>query len=264
MNHGLNNTYLYSACKILSTFSNGKESVALIGTGFFINTGDSLSLITNRHVVDIQYKDYPKKYIGYELVSFIFDNHRVDPITKLPTDIIQVQVANFNEFIFPTEPLNDIACLNHVIPVNGDVTIDHAIPINIVATEEQINTKLSVCDFVAFPGFPDWYDRRNNSPILRTGAISSDPRFDYSNTNNFMGNCMAFEAFSFGGSSGSPVFAIQKGVKLGAGLSAPEDFYREVLLIGINAGHFPAENKQHSGISYLFKSSEILKLITAK
>jgi len=261
MNHGLNNTFLYSACLILSKFSDGTNTVTMRGTGFFINTGSSLCLITNRHVVDIQYHDPKKEYIGYKLIDFSIDNRRNNPTTKLPTDIIQVQVANFDEFIFSQEPLNDIACLKSVTPKNGTVKIDHGIPIEIVATEEQINNELSVCDFVAFPGFPDWYDKLNNNPILRTGVISSDPRFDYSNTTVFMGNCMAFEAFSFGGSSGSPVFAIQKGFQVGTGISAPAGFYRKVLLIGINAGHFDTGAGHHSGISYLFKSSEILKLI---
>ena len=262
MEHGLNNSFLYSACMILSTFSDGKNTVTIGGTGFFIDIGyGSVCLITNRHVVDIQYKDSKNQYVGYKHIGFTIDNRRKEANTQLPTDIIQIQIANFNEFKFSQEPMNDIACLKNIKTFNGNVTIDFPIPLNIVATEEKINKKLSVCDFVAFPGFPEWYDKRNNNPILRTGAISSDPRFDYSIDKNFMGNCIAFEAFSFGGSSGSPVYAIQKGFQLGPGLSAPEDFYREILLIGINAGHFETHTGHHSGISYLYKSSEILKLI---
>jgi hypothetical protein len=96
-------------------------------------------------------------------------------------------------------------------------------------------------------------------PILRTGTLASDPRYDYSWTNAFKGQCLAYEAFSFGGSSGSPVFALQKGPKPGAGISFPG--FRDLMMIGINAGHLPTENSGHSGISYLYKSSAIVDLI---
>lgn len=56
------------------------------------------------------------------------------------------------------------------------------------------------------------------------------------------------------------MFSTQNGFKIGKGLSAPDDFYREVRLIGINAGHF-SDQTGHSGISYLYKSSTILELI---
>jgi hypothetical protein len=69
---------------------------------------------------------------------------------------------------------------------------------------------------------------------------------------------VAYEAFSFGGSSGSPVFATQRGIKPGAGMRF--DAYRESRLIGINAGHLAAAYGQHSGISYFYKASAILEL----
>lgn len=262
MNHGINNSFLYSACRILTTFSNGINVVTMRGTGFFIKTSDSFYLITNRHVVDITFKDQNNQYVGYQLTDFSIDNRRTDPVTTLPTNIIDIKIVNHNEFIFPQDDKNDIACLKNIKAVGDEpITIDCFIPIEMIATNDKICTRLSVCDFVAFPGFPDWYDQRNNNPILRTGSIASDPRFDYSVTKEFMGNCIAFEAFSFGGSSGSPIYAIQKGFQVGDGLKAGSDFFREVLLIGINAGHFDTSTGQHSGISYFYKSSEILKLI---
>jgi hypothetical protein len=218
-------------------------------------------LITNRHMVDIQYMDYTNQYTGFKLIEFTIDNRRRDHVTKLPTDIVDIKIANINEFVFSEEYLNDITCLKNIKTFVGDINVEFSIPFSLIATEDKINNQLSVCDFVAFPGFPDWYDKRNNIPILRTGALASDPRFNYSNTTDFKGNCIAFEAFSFGGSSGSPVFAIQKGFKVGLGLQVPDNFYREILLIGINAGHFITTEGHHSGISYLYKSSEILKLI---
>ena len=264
MTHGLNNTFLYTGCRIISSFGNGTNTASISGTGFFINKENNVFLITNRHMVDIEYGDVRKQYSGYKLLEFTIDNRRNDPKTHLPTDIVEIKIQNIDEFYFPEVKENDIACLKNIKYLGGDVSIDFPIPYSLIATEEKIKEKLSVCDFVAFPGFPEWYDKRNNNPILRTGALASDPRFDYSNEKEFMGNCIAYEAFSSGGSSGSPVFAIQKGFPTGPGLTAPENFYREILLIGINAGHFEAIDGQHSGISYLYKSSEIIKLIDKK
>jgi hypothetical protein len=107
---------------------------------------------------------------------------------------------------------------------------------DLIATVEKITNKLSACDFVAYPGFPDWYDKLNNNPIFRSGTISSDPRFNYSHKSEFNGDCIAYEAFSFSGSSGSPVFAIQKGFPVGGAIQTGENFYSPVMLIGINAG----------------------------
>jgi hypothetical protein len=131
------------------------------------------------------------------------------------------------------------------------------------ASAEDFQTKLSVCDFVAFPGFPPWYDKRDQRAILRTGTIASDPRYNYSRSEAEDGACLAYEAFSYGGSSGSPVFAIQKGPKPGAGISFPG--FREEMMIGINAGHLnlDVDKKQHSGISYLYKSFAIADVIDA-
>ena len=93
------------------------------------------------------------------------------------------------------------------------------------------------------------------------GTIASDPRFDYSHIpGGPHASRIAYEGFSTGGASGSPVFATQRGFTVGGNLTAADGFYREVKVIGINAGHFP-DQIGHSGISYLYKSSAIIELI---
>lgn len=93
------------------------------------------------------------------------------------------------------------------------------------------------------------------------GTIASDPRLSYSYVPGAPdASRIAYEGFSTGGASGSPVFAIQRGFQTGGAISASEGFYREVKLIGINAGHF-SDQVGHSGISYFYKSSAILDLI---
>ena len=95
------------------------------------------------------------------------------------------------------------------------------------------------------------------------GTIASDPRMSYSYiTGAPISSRIAYEGFSTAGSSGSPVFAVQRGFRTGGGISAPSDFFREVKLIGINAGHFE-DQIGHSGISFLYKSSVIHDIINA-
>ena len=220
--------------------------------------------LNHRHVVDLDYNQPTPKYKDFKLVKVVVSNKGKDKMTGLPTKDYGVLVVNFDKFIFSDKKENDVACLKVPQIINiegGGIVLDYFIPYSMIADNSRINEKLSVCDFVAFPGFPDWYDRKNNLPILRTGTIASDPRFDYSHEKEDMGERIAYEAFSYGGSSGSPIFAIQKGIKVGAGLDGGG--YREPMLVGINAGHLDIDGSMgsHSGISYFYKSSVILELI---
>ena len=266
MFHGLDNRYLYSAYRITTEFtSEFNEPTAGHGTGFWVmNNHSQLALVTNRHVVDPEYADLKNR--GYQLKRLVVSGkYNVTP-SELPdiNVIFEVVVPNVH---YSEVYQNDIACIvDPQVKVDiGSPTakIDFFIPINLLATAKDYGSQFSVCDFVAFPGFPEWYDKLQQRPILRSGTIASDPRYDYSDVPEYKGECVAYEAFSYGGSSGSPVFAVQKGPKPGPGISFPG--FRELKLLGINAGHLNvgSSNQQHSGISYLYKSSAILDILEA-
>ena len=55
MLHGINNTFLYSAKKIVAVWVHETDAVELRGTGFFIDKDSELILVTNRHVVEPGY-----------------------------------------------------------------------------------------------------------------------------------------------------------------------------------------------------------------
>ncbi len=266
MNHGLTNDYLCAACKIEVDFEDDMQTKKTgSGTAFFVmNAKREMCLLTNRHVVDLDYTKSTAKYRNFKPVRVVLHVKVKDTTTGLPTDSIDLRIHNYDQFIFSAKTENDVACLKNiqVEKLNGGVVrIDFFINYEMIASRQKLNEKLLVCDFVAFPGFPDWYDKKNNLPILRTGTIASDPRFDYSFTGLYDGEVIAYEAFSYGGSSGSPVFAIEKGIKVGPGLTGGG--HREVMFVGINAGHLPIQGvtESHSGISYFYKSSIILDLI---
>ena len=260
MFHGLDNQFLYAAYKIDSTFANNVgESVTCSGTGFWIRNDDlALVLVTNRHMVDIEFAS--SNYLGYTLRKLVVSG-KISDENGLP-NIDQQWTLDHPRIKYPTILENDIACLiepDAKLGRPGLSRIDYWIPRDLLANKEDFKARISICDFVAFPGFPEWHDRGQNRPILRTGSISSDPRYDYSWSEKYHGECMAYEAFSYGGSSGSPVFAVQKGPRPGVGISFPG--FRDLKLVGINAGHLRAAKDSHSGISYMFKSSAILETI---
>ena len=264
MFHGLNNSFLYSAYRLAAVFVNDSgDQHTVAGTGFWVQNNDSrLVLVTNRHMLDAEV--YCAEYAGYRLQRLICSGKAKDDTAGRPS-IKQEWTVDHSDIRCSPVDGNDIACLiDPKVTVHNDRTqarIDYSIPRAWVATSDDFESELSICDFVAFPGFPEWHDHRGHRPILRTGTISSDPRYNYSWTTEDRGECMAYEAFSYGGSSGSPVFALQKGLEPGAGITFQG--YRDVKLIGINAGHLPAAKGTHSGISYMYKSSAILATIDA-
>ena len=258
MLHGINNTFLYSAKKIIAKWSNGSTTVELRGTGFFIDKGGDLIFVTNRHVVEPGYSD--AQYKDFKIVDIKFESLASDINGGTPQKLAVASIVNYDAFVFHSNPYNDVACLKNV-QVKDSISVSFTIPYSLLATDEWITQNLSVCDSIAYPGFPEWFDRQNNTPIFRMGTIASDPRLNYSYSPcEPIASRIAYEGFSTGGASGSPVFAIQRGFPVGGGISAPEDFYREVKLIGINAGHFKDQDG-HSGISYLYKSSVIHDII---
>lgn len=260
MLHGINNTYLYSAKKIIARWSNGIDCIELRGTGFFIDKDGDPILITNRHVVEPGYDD--RKYEKFNVVDMRFETISTTGNDAAPQVLSIASIVNYKDFVFHPNPNNDVACLKHLQISGGNtISVSFSIPYSMLATSEWIASKLLVCDTIAYPGFPEWYDRQNNTPIFRIGTIASDPRLNYSYIPGAPDAArIAYEGFSTGGASGSPVFAIQRGFPTGGAIRAPEGFYREVKLIGINAGHFN-DQKGHSGISYLYKSSAIHDII---
>lgn len=268
MFHGLNNSFLYTALRLKTSFFRERDGYAKesIGTCFFVvNQKGKPCLVTNRHMLDAGYSDKERKYLGCELETIEIEGF-LSPAgsTTLPRDRTSMQFhTEHNQIRFSSTYAEDVACVHNPQIVNPTdlARADFPIPYDFVATKDWLDSNLSVCDFVVFPGYPDWHDKLENRPIMRTGTIASDPRSDYSHKGEREGRKIAYEAFSFDGSSGSPVFAVMKGLRPGPGISFPD--FREPKFIGINAGHLEADFGHHSGISYFFKSSVILELIDA-
>ncbi|MCA5005825.1 hypothetical protein [Sphingobacterium bovistauri] len=253
---------LYCAWRIKTTFKDDLgKTLNGSGTCFFVkNSMDEVCLVTNRHLIDVDYKKPNSDYKEFKLITIeAFGKKR--NIENMPDIDCKVMFYSFKILTSPKYE-NDVEVLKELRAYNDEeytANVDYILPFNEIATEEQIKTGLKISDSLVFPGFPSWYDKIENRPILRPGMVSSDPRYNYSYGNIVIGDCLAYEAFSFEGSSGSPVFALQRGFPSDKLITWPD--YRPLLLVGINAGSLLTNNNAHSGISYLYKSSIIIELM---
>lgn len=93
MLHGINNTFLYSAKKIVAVWVHETDAVELRGTGFFIDKDSELILVTNRHVVEPGYSD--AKYKEYQVKSIRFESLKI-PIHLLPNSPLLIFKIGMN------------------------------------------------------------------------------------------------------------------------------------------------------------------------
>ena len=262
--HGIDNSFLYAVSQIKVLFSNGKpdETMQCDGTGFFIKKGKKEFFITNRHVLDPERsEDMAGK--GYSITQIVLDHRNYDLTANKP--LSEERVVKQCHWFFAENDFDDIACIINIEYYNESVVRKVNIDFNMLATSDMFLNSFTICDMLAFIGFPrDQYDDMHKLPIVRCGIISSDPRINYPVHGSDMGNAVAYETFSTPGSSGSPVFALQKGIQLGNGLTGSADFYRPVKLIGINTGHKNDPNTGvHSQLSYFYRSDRIIAIIEA-
>ena len=245
--------FLYSSYRVDAkhTDSSGtsKEGIA---TGFVVEgrAGEAW-FITNRHVVDLDYRQATAKFKDFQLTEFSITGRRSD-------DSIYTFGLHPNaRMFFHDDEENDVVviephCVWEGVPENQRSLHWHFGKEHL-ADESVFKESMQPFDVVCYAGFPDQHDKLGNRPILRSGHIASDPRYDYSWDSKPRGQCVAYEGFSLSGSSGSPVFAPPRGTT-----TMPNS--RHGFLVGINAGHLPNHPSGHSGISYFYKSTVITEI----
>lgn len=128
--------------------------------------------------------------------------------------------------------------------------------------------ELSVAENVYFVGYPDnRYDMANNLPLIRTGMIASNPKYDYNGNPTFI-----IDAQVFPGSSGSPVYIdlTYENMKNGQIIVGKKD----IKLLGIVSATMIRNNQLKSietnthylteevlGLGIVYKSTAIKELI---
>lgn len=247
MFHETSKEFFYSAYKVNVEHSDGSKILNGTATGFILEIAPGVAwIITNRHVVDLDYKKPTSKFKDFKMSKLIITGRKQDDTEY------SFQLHEDAEMYFHEDYENDIAVIRaHVYLVEGQ-TFHWHFGLSHLA-DENIYKQINPFDLVCYSGFPQTHDKLANRPILRSGHIASDPQYDYSWDNNYQGKCVAYEGFSSEGASGSPVFAPPRGLT-----NIPNS--RHGFLIGVNAGHIPDQNG-HSGISFFYKSTLIYDII---
>jgi len=227
------------------------------GSGFWVRKeSGEVVFVTNRHVVDIEY--YDPKYLGR--------GYKVSWIKILTFK----GAERFNNLIsradleLPKDRRVDIAILKNVRVINMEGSVTSS-AIDVIADEDFLRTKLEWGDFVSFASFQPWRDSKSERPILRMGIVSSDPLYSYEYERIKRKEILLLEAFSFAGSSGSPVFANAKGIQTDESLIGGN--FRPARIIGIAAGHMRTGNAGamfHTGLSYCHRSDLLLRMMSGR
>lgn len=246
--------FLYSSYKVVATFSDDLGTTKSVqGTGFVVAIGSGdLAFITNRHVIDLDYKEPTAKYKNFKVASVVVTGRRDDD------SLYRFSIDPTSKACFSREFLDDVAvfirprCQAHEnMP---DMKLFYHFGLEDLADEVFFKTQLAPFDVVSFSGFPEEHDKLAERPLIRGGRVASDPKFDFSLQGKAAGRCIAYEAFSHGGASGSPVYAPARGIQ---GIPGS----RNGRLVGINAGHVNREMGQHTGLSYFYRSTVILEIL---
>ena len=253
MYHPLPREWLLATNKIEVVFQGETDRKDVHGSGFWVetDTGEPPVFVTNRHVVDIEYFD--RKYVGH--------GYRVAEIRILTfKDAARYsQLIIKADLVWHSDHRVDIAILRNLgVSRAAGFSVTPA-SIGVIGNEDFLRTELAWGDHVSFTSFQPWIDTKSERPILRTGILSSDPLHNYEFDKVGRRDILLLEAFSFAGSSGSPVFANAKGTQVGSGLSGGN--FRPGKIIGIIAGHIKGKLDLHTGLSYCHRSDLLLRMM---
>lgn len=241
------NNFLYSGYRIDTVFSDSVKNLNGSATGFILEIGNGIPfIITNRHVIDLDYYKATSKYKDFKLSKISLTSRRQDDTEYT------IYLNPDTDIYFHDNYQNDVVVIRPMSRIDEKNTFHYHFTLELIATKEIFNSILPF-DIVCFSGFPSTHDKLMGRPILRTGTIASDPKFNYSWDKTEHGDCIAYEGFSSEGASGSPIFAPPRGM---SGIPNSRDGF----LIGVNAGHIP-ENFGHSGIWFFYKSTVVLEII---
>jgi hypothetical protein len=241
--------FLYSAYLVETEHRDSQGTVKTgMASAFLLEVGKGMSwLVTNRHVLDLDYRQKTAKYKDFILTKLQVTGRRADDSTY--TFRFHPEARQY----FHSDPENDVVLVETRVYLDGPDSWHWHFGLDHLA-DTEIYKSIRSFDLVCYTGFPDQHDKLGNRPILRSGHIASDPAFDYSWDKEAHGQCVAYEGFSFPGSSGGPVFAPPRGMA-----NIPNS--RHGYLIGVNALHINAGPAGHSGVSCFYKSTVILEII---
>lgn len=226
---GLEPIHLYVAKKLLLSFEgeNGELPREASGTAFTAVTAKGTALlVTNKHVIDGSIlRDHDSKFSKHRLKSLSVLSWR-SPDDQAPSElndcICQFKYSDTDDLVLIKIERMSIPKVQSTPPGLGT-----GLGVGFMIDRGRYD-KIHIGDVVAFPGYPAGHGE-DNRPLMRIGSIASDPARGYRYKGRGGPNCVAYEASSWGGSSGSPVFLFHRPGLMGQ--------FEGLSMIGVNAGH---------------------------
>lgn len=158
------------------------------GTAFLLGAGERPILVTNRHVVDLDYGVPDSRYKDFRLSKLVLHGRSADDSR------FSVELDASRGFLFHTAKENDVACLLDFraskLPYSG-FRLHYHNDVHGLATAEEFMTTIWPGDQVFFAGFPAVHDKLDQRPILRSGIVASDPKYNYSTSGRYEGERVA-------------------------------------------------------------------------
>ena len=214
------------------------ETERSVGTGFIFEhkwrspkTGSELTgmfLITNKHVIanadqcTIRFTLGADDGSGPELGKY----HCVKIARRHWKWWVGHPVEDVDIAVFPLTPIFDMLSERRINPFFSVVDAK-------LLPENSPFGDLNALERILFVGYPDGvYDAINNLPVIRSGITATPPGVDYEGRPMFL-----VDASVFPGSSGSPIFAYDRGAWL-SGTRAWSVGSERVVFLGVLAAAF--------------------------
>ncbi|MCU4160870.1 serine protease [Acidiphilium sp. AL] len=194
--------------------ANHQTGSAQIGTGYVcvVKFAENLVthvLITNKHVVD-----------GANLISFDVHLATGEADTEPDSETVAVNVS-VEQVPVIWHPHCDLVAImitpaiNAAVAVKGRKPFVSPLPAEVFMTNE-LAVDLDIVEPITMVGYPSGlWDEQNKLPLFRRGFTASHPAIDFNGKPEF-----SVDIAVFSGSSGSPVFLIERGLLLNKGDTA--------------------------------------------
>ena len=214
---------------VIYTVAGTRPFESLIGTAFIVRRQGKLYFVTNRHVLDYNYKR-ENTVSSVELKSVEIRGYAQPSDLSRPT-VPWTYAQEASGVTFHPDKSTDLAVISaQVDSIKPPLLLGYLIGAtpNIfesdwLALESEIDLLMPGEEvfIVGFPGLAGESER----PVLVSGIISSDPRYPavFGNAKN-LGNAVLCQSYSWQGMSGAPVLGFSESIG-------------KTKIIGINAGH---------------------------
>lgn len=232
---------LYSTIQIECIDSKGIH--LCMGTGFFLHRqvgpgAYKIFLVTNRHVLD---RDV-------DSISLVFTKVKDgEPLIGQHEHFLIERIAPMVMVIHPDVDLAVLDC-TALFARLPEALYFKAIPYEALADFEE--PEMAVAAPIYFVGYPEGIsDTTHNFPLIRTGIVSSHPKYDFDGQPQ-----VVIDAQVFPGSSGSPVF-----VNLGNDRQMP-DGSPMIKLLGVVTATY-LKGLRPIGLGIVIKSTCLKRMI---